>query len=142
MYKFGVFVVLLAVSVGDVLCVCTGTSKTFAVGELKLGKGKAQCENTEEVTGVTKCTGTCDSSVSVVFEGGKKPKFDRDCNCCKLQMEETEVKLSCSKDGGEPKDVTKKIKMPQSCSCDACAGKKGGKKGGKGKGGKGRRNED
>merc|ERR550519_861809 len=90
---------------------------------------------------LTQCTGTCDSTSKVTFTPGKKPEFEGECNCCKLQPEEMEVKLKCTKTDGTDAEITKTMKFPTSCGCGECKkkGKKGGKKGKKGgKGGKGR----
>jgi len=135
MYKLSILLVLLVASVGDVLGVCTGTSKTFAPGELKLSGKKGDCENKESVSGILECTGNCDSSTKITFVPGKKPSFEGNCNCCKLDAsEKTEVKLSCTLKDGSKKDVTKKLKIPTSCDCGACKkGKKGGKGGKPGK---------
>lgn len=43
-----------------------------------------------------------------------------------------EVKLSCTKNDGTKKDITKKMKFPKACACAQCGGKRG-KKGKEGK---------
>jgi len=141
MYTFSIVLVLLVAAVGDVLGTCTGTTKILSKGELKITGKKGSCENSEPIIGVmTECAGSCKSSSKISFTGGKRPKPEGSCECCKLQREteETEVKLACTKTDGTKVNITKKIKFPKSCGCGECkrGGKKGGKGGKKGKPGK------
>jgi len=135
MQQFGVLLVLLVASVGDVLGDCTGEPTTFQPGELAIGGKKGKCSNAEVVEATVECSGECTSNSKITFVPGKKPNFEGECKCCKIQTEEKEVKLKCTGKDGVEKEITKTVKFPSSCGCGDC--KKGGKKGGKG--GKGKR---
>merc|ERR1712080_262097 len=92
--------VLLSIFVGEIFSACIGSSTTYAPGEFSLTKKKWVCLNAEQLTLVTDCTGTCDSSQTYTFIPGRRPKPTTVCNRCRFTMERKPMRVNCIRTDG------------------------------------------
>jgi len=102
---------------------CSASSTTLAAGDLKIGRRRWQCINKEDVEMVDTCTGADGSYLHFAMVPGRRPNITRVCENekgCKFDVKWTNISMTCTSGGENPRDVTKAMPLVVGCKCGKC----------------------